>query len=98
MRNKNTMSVTPETIMLNDTNFMKYWSAGRALCLAVMLLFSLCLPASGEELIVADEETMLSSDYIVDIGPGAGIHGGNIVACGTPEELRKNEGTAELHG
>jgi len=50
----------------------------------------------GNTLIVVehDEETMLSSDYIVDIGPGAGIHGGNIVACGTPEELMKNEGTA----
>ena len=38
-----------------------------------------------------DEETMLSSDYIVDIGPGAGIHGGELVACGTPEEIMKNE-------
>ena len=34
-----------------------------------------------------DEETMLESDYIVDIGPGAGIHGGNIVAAGTPQEV-----------
>ena len=34
-----------------------------------------------------DEETMLASDYIVDIGPGAGIHGGEIVAAGTPEEV-----------
>ncbi len=48
----------------------------------------------GNTLIVVehDEETMLSSDYIVDIGPGAGIHGGNIVACGTPEELMKCKG------
>ena len=38
-----------------------------------------------------DEETMLSSDYIIDIGPGAGIHGGELVACGTPEEIMKNE-------
>ncbi len=38
-----------------------------------------------------DEETMLESDYIVDIGPGAGIHGGNIVAAGTPEEVMKEE-------
>ena len=37
-----------------------------------------------------DEETMLSSDYIVDIGPGAGIHGGQIVAQGTPEEIMAN--------
>ena len=34
-----------------------------------------------------DEETMLESDYIVDIGPGAGIHGGEITAAGTPEEV-----------
>ncbi len=34
-----------------------------------------------------DEETMMESDYIVDIGPGAGIHGGTIVAAGTPEEV-----------
>ena len=34
-----------------------------------------------------DEETMESADYIVDIGPGAGIHGGEVVAVGTPEEV-----------
>jgi excinuclease ABC subunit A len=28
------------------------------------------------------------SDYIIDIGPGGGVHGGRIVACGTPEEMR----------
>ncbi len=38
-----------------------------------------------------DEETMLASDYIVDIGPGAGIHGGSLVTCGTPEEIMKNK-------
>ncbi|MCX7998829.1 MAG: excinuclease ABC subunit UvrA, partial [Leptospiraceae bacterium] len=38
-----------------------------------------------------DEETMLEADYIVDMGPGAGIHGGNIVALGTPKEICKNE-------
>ena len=38
-----------------------------------------------------DEETMLSSDYIIDVGPGAGVHGGEIVAAGTPEEIMKNE-------
>ena len=50
----------------------------------------------GNTLIVVehDEETMLASDYIVDIGPGAGIHGGNVVACGTPEEIMKKKGTA----
>lgn len=36
-----------------------------------------------------DEDTMLSSDYIIDIGPGAGIHGGEIVATGTPSEIVK---------
>ncbi len=34
-----------------------------------------------------DEETMLESDYIIDIGPGAGIHGGKVVVAGTPEEV-----------
>ena len=38
-----------------------------------------------------DEETMLSADYIVDVGPGPGIHGGEIVACGTPEEIMADE-------
>ena len=37
-----------------------------------------------------DEETMLESDYLVDIGPGAGIHGGEIIAAGTPEEVMNN--------
>lgn len=36
-----------------------------------------------------DEEAMLSADYILDIGPGAGIHGGKIVAQGTPQEIMK---------
>lgn len=34
-----------------------------------------------------DEETMMASDYIVDIGPGAGIHGGEVVSQGTPQEV-----------
>ncbi len=34
-----------------------------------------------------DEETMLESDYIIDIGPGAGIHGGQVVVAGTPQEV-----------
>ncbi|MBE6576632.1 MAG: excinuclease ABC subunit UvrA [Ruminococcaceae bacterium] len=38
-----------------------------------------------------DEETMLESDFIVDIGPGAGIHGGEIVAAGTPKEVMASE-------
>ena len=37
-----------------------------------------------------DEDTMLSSDYIVDIGPGAGVNGGKVVACGTPDEIMAN--------
>ena len=47
----------------------------------------------GNTLIVVehDTDTMLASDYLVDIGPGAGLHGGNIVAHGTPEEVMKNE-------
>lgn len=47
----------------------------------------------GNSLIVVehDEDTMLASDYIIDVGKGAGIHGGNIVACGTPQEVMANE-------
>ena len=43
----------------------------------------------GNSLIVVehDEETMMESDYIIDIGPGAGLHGGEVVAMGTPQEL-----------
>ncbi len=43
----------------------------------------------GNTLIVVehDEDTMREADYIVDIGPGAGIHGGNVVFSGTPDEL-----------
>ncbi|HHT53574.1 MAG TPA: excinuclease ABC subunit UvrA [Clostridiales bacterium] len=40
-----------------------------------------------------DEETMLSSDFIVDIGPGAGIHGGRVVAAGTPHEIMNSPGS-----
>lgn len=47
----------------------------------------------GNSLIVVehDEETMLSSDYLIDIGPGAGRHGGEIVAQGTPLEVMNND-------
>ncbi len=38
-----------------------------------------------------DEDTMREADFIVDIGPGAGIHGGQVVATGTPEEVAKNK-------
>lgn len=37
-----------------------------------------------------DEDTMRASDYLIDMGPGAGIHGGEIVAAGTPEEVEAN--------
>ena len=37
-----------------------------------------------------DEDTMLASDYIIDIGPGAGLNGGKLVAAGTPEEIMAN--------
>lgn len=37
-----------------------------------------------------DEEAILAADHVVDIGPGAGVHGGQIVAEGTPEEIRQN--------
>ncbi len=47
----------------------------------------------GNSLIVVehDEDTMLESDYIIDVGPGAGVHGGEIVAAGTPKEVMQNE-------
>lgn len=43
----------------------------------------------GNSVIVVehDEDTMLASDFIVDIGPGAGVHGGEIVAAGTPKQI-----------
>ncbi len=43
----------------------------------------------GNSLIVVehDEDTMLAADFIVDIGPGAGEHGGKVVAAGTPQEI-----------
>jgi len=46
----------------------------------------------GNTLIVVehDEETMRAADYIVDIGPGPGVHGGEVVACGTAEDLMHN--------
>ena len=47
----------------------------------------------GNTLIVVehDEETMLSADYIVDIGPGAGEHGGKIIAQGSPEDIMNSD-------
>ena len=47
----------------------------------------------GNTLLVVehDEETMMEADYIVDIGPGAGVHGGEVVASGTAEEIMECE-------
>ncbi|MCY9665058.1 excinuclease ABC subunit UvrA [Paenibacillus alginolyticus] len=47
----------------------------------------------GNTLIVVehDEDTMMAADYIIDIGPGAGIHGGQVIAQGTPKELMKDD-------
>ena len=47
----------------------------------------------GNTLIVVehDEDTMLAADYVVDIGPGAGSHGGEVVACGTAKEIMEVE-------
>ena len=46
----------------------------------------------GNTLIVVehDEETMMASDHLIDIGPYAGVHGGTVVAQGTPEEVKNN--------
>ena len=46
----------------------------------------------GNTLIVVehDEDTMRAADYLIDIGPGAGVHGGEVVAAGTPEEVAAN--------
>jgi excinuclease ABC subunit A len=47
----------------------------------------------GNTLLVVehDEETIRSADYLVDMGPGAGVHGGHIVAEGTPDEIMQNK-------
>ena len=49
----------------------------------------------GNTLLVVehDEDTMRAADYIVDVGPGAGVHGGQIVACGTAEEIMNTPGS-----
>ena len=52
----------------------------------------MCIRDSGNTLIVVehDEDTMRAADYLIDIGPGAGAHGGQVVACGTPAEVMAN--------
>jgi len=49
----------------------------------------------GNTLLVVehDEDTILAADYVLDIGPGAGIHGGYVVAEGTPQEIEMNPGS-----
>lgn len=51
------------------------------------------LKALGNTVIVVehDDETILAADYIIDIGPGAGVHGGNIVSQGTPTEIMNDK-------
>ncbi|MFH0955176.1 MAG: excinuclease ABC subunit UvrA [Candidatus Micrarchaeota archaeon] len=46
----------------------------------------------GNTLVVVEHDcdTILAADFVVDMGPGAGIHGGHIVATGTPDEIKKN--------
>ncbi len=47
----------------------------------------------GNTLVVVehDEDTIRKADYVVDIGPGAGIHGGKLIAVGTPKEIENNK-------
>jgi excinuclease ABC subunit A len=44
-----------------------------------------------------DEDTIRQADYVIDIGPGAGVHGGEIVAAGTPEQVTKNKKSLTGH-
>jgi excinuclease ABC subunit A len=46
----------------------------------------------GNTLVVVehDEEAILSADYVLDLGPGAGVHGGEVIAAGTPEDIKQN--------
>ncbi|MEG0277554.1 MAG: excinuclease ABC subunit UvrA, partial [Coprobacillus sp.] len=58
------------------------------------LIHTLCnMRDLGNSVIVVehDEDTMRASDYIIDIGPGAGVHGGTVVSMGTPEEVENDE-------
>jgi excinuclease ABC subunit A len=50
------------------------------------------LERAGNSVLIVehDEATILSADLIVDLGPGAGVHGGNVVSIGSPEEIRNN--------
>ncbi len=60
------------------------------------LIKTLChLRNIGNTVIIVehDEETIRTADYVLDIGPGAGVHGGRITAKGTPAEIAKNAGS-----
>jgi excinuclease ABC subunit A len=50
------------------------------------------LKSLGNTLIVVehDEETILAADHVIDMGPGAGVHGGEVVSAGTPEEISRD--------
>ncbi len=54
-------------------------------------LRNLCEMGNTILLVEHDEETILSSDYVVDLGPGAGKHGGQLLAVGTPDEIKANK-------
>lgn len=60
-------------------------------------LFSLRDLGNTVVVIEHDKDTLLSADHIIDIGPGAGIHGGRIVACGTPKEIARNQESLTGH-
>ncbi|MFT0801482.1 excinuclease ABC subunit UvrA [Bacillus swezeyi] len=53
----------------------------------------------GNTLIVVehDEDTMLAADYLIDIGPGAGVHGGEVISAGTPEEVMNDDRSLTGH-
>jgi excinuclease ABC subunit A len=54
---------------------------------------------TGNSVIVVehDQETIMAADYVVDIGPGAGVHGGRIVAHGTPQQIMQNDHLTGLY-
>ncbi len=60
-------------------------------------LFSLRDLGNTVVVIEHDKETLLAADHIIDIGPGAGIHGGRIVAVGTPKEIARCEDSLTGH-
>lgn len=53
----------------------------------------------GNTLIVVehDEDTMKEADYIVDIGPNAGVYGGEVVACGTLEDIKRKNAQLQVN-